>query len=134
MTTPEGVANLDGYFRCAIEAIDFIGQHRSTAASVDDCAALIGMWIDAAVNHYNVIDTNQIQKLISSYTPHDQVLFAILVQKRVQACQEHEDSIVRTASEAQAEAENAVRLQFENSISYKLGRALTAIPRKLLGR
>lgn len=134
MTTPEGVANLDGYFRCAIEAIDFIGQHRSTAASVDDCAALIGMWIDAAVDHYNVIDANQIQKLISSYTPHDQVLFAILVQKRIQTCQEHEDPIVQTAIGAQTKAENAVRLQFENSISYKLGRALTAIPRKLLGR
>ena len=134
MTTPTGVANLDGYFRCAIEAMDFIGRHRAAAASADDCATLIGMLIDAAVDHYNDIDADQIQKLISSYTPHDQVLFAILVQKRVQTRREHEDSIVQTASEAQAEAENAVRLQFENSISYKLGRALTAIPRKLLGR
>lgn len=134
LTTPAGVANLDGYFRCAIEAIDFIRRHRPAAASVDNCAALIGMWIDAAVDYCNVIGADQIQKLISGYTPHDQILFAILVQNRAKTCQEHEDSIVQAASEAQTKAENAVRLQFENNISYKLGRALTAIPRKLFGR
>ena len=134
MTTTAGIANLDGYFRCIIEAIDFIEQHHAAVASVDDCTTIIDTWVDAAADHFNMLDADQTQELTSGYTPREQILFATLVQKRAQERLQHEMSIMQAKADAQTKAENAVRLQFENSISYKLGRAVTAIPRKLRGR
>lgn len=81
-----------------------------------------------------MLDADQTQELTSGYTPREQILFATLVQKRALERLQHEMSIMQAKAEAQTKAENAVRLQFENSISYKLGRAITAIPRKLRGR
>ena len=134
MTASAKAASLDGYFHCITEAIYFMNRNRIGTASSKDCAAVIEMWQNAAIDHYNVLSKEQIEELKSSYTTSEQVLFTTLIQQRAQEREDHRLETEQKSSEAQARAEIAVRLQFENSLSYRLGRAITAIPRKVLGR
>ena len=134
MTASAKAASLDGYFHCITEAINFMNRNRIGSASSKDCAAVIDMWQNAAIDHYNVLSKEQIEELKSSYTTSEQVLFTTLIQQRAQEREDHRLETEQKSSEAQARAEIAVRLQFENSLSYRLGRAITAIPRKVLGR
>ena len=134
MTASAKAASLDGYFHCITEAIYFMNRNRIGTASSKDCAAVIEMWQNAAIDHYNVLSKEQIEELKSSYTTSEQVLFTTLIQQRAQEREDHRLETEQKSSEAQARAEIAVRLQFENSLSYRLGRAITAIPRKVFCR
>ena len=134
MTASAKAASLDGYFHCITEAINFMNRNRIGTASSKDCAAVIEMWQKAAIDHYNVLSKEQIEELKTSYMTSEQVLFTTLIQHRAQEREDHRLETEQKSSEAQARAEIAVRLQFENSLSYRLGRAITAIPRKVLGR
>lgn len=134
MTASAKAASLDGYFHCITEAINFMNRNHIGSASSKDCAAVIDMWQNAAIDHYNVLSKEQIEELKSSYETSEQVLFTTLIQQRAQEREDHRLEIERKSSEAQARAEIAVRSQFENSLSYRLGRAITAIPRKVFGR
>lgn len=134
MTASAKAASLDGYFHCITEAINFMNRNRIGSASSKDCAAVIEMWQNAAIDHYNVLSKEQIEELKSSYTTSEQVLFTTLIQQRAQEREDHRLEIERKSSEAQARAELSVRSQFENSLSYRLGRAITAIPRKVFSR
>ena len=95
---------------------------------------MIDMWQNAAVDHYAVLDKKQIDKLITRYTIVEQMLFAILVQQRAQDRKRYEQQAAKAALEIKADTEDAIRAEFENIASFKLGRTLTSIPRKLLGR
>ena len=134
MTASAKAASLDGYFHCITEAINFMNRNRIGSASSKDCAAVIDMWQNAAIDHYNVLSKEQIEELKSSYATSEQVLFTTLIQQRAQEREDHRLEIERKSSEAQARAELSVRSQFENSLSYRLGRAITAIPRKVFCR
>lgn len=134
MTASAKAASLDGFFHCITEAINFMNRNRIGTASSKDCAAVIEMWQNAAIDHYNVLSKEQIEELKSSYTTSEQVLFTTLIQQRAQEREDHRLEIERKSSEAQARAELSVRSQFENSLSYRLGRAITAIPRKVFSR
>lgn len=134
MTASAKAASLDGYFHCITEAINFMNRNRISSASSKDCAAVIDMWQNAAIDHYNVLSKEQIEELKSSYATSEQVLFTTLIQQRAQEREDHRLEIERKSSEAQARAELSVRSQFENSLSYRLGRAITAIPRKVFCR
>ena len=134
MTASAKAASLDGYFHCITEAIYFMNRNRIGTASSKDCAAVIEMWQNAAIDHYNVLSKEQIEELKSSYATSEQVLFTTLIQQRAQEREDHRLEIERKSSEAQARAELSVRSQFETSLSYRLGRAITAIPRKVFCR
>ena len=134
MTASAETASLDGYFRCAIEAIDFIKQNNLDNLSPVDCASMIDMWQNAAVDHYAVLDKKQIDELITRYTTVEQTLFAVLIQQRAEDRKRYEQQTAKAAIKIKADTEDEIRAKFENSASFKLGRTLTSIPRKLLGR
>lgn len=134
MTASAETASLDGYFRCAIEAIDFIKRNNLDNLSPIVCSAMIEMWQNAAIDHYAVLDEKQVDEFISRYTTVEQMLFNVLIRQRAQERKRYEQQAAMTTLEIRKDVENTIRAEFENSVSFKLGRTLTSIPRKLLNR
>lgn len=134
MTASAEAKSLNGYFQCILEAIRFINRNKLDVLSVKDCSIIFNMWRNLAIDQLNKLDQTQITELIGDYPATDQILFNLLIQDCVKDRNQYELQAERMIAEAQIDIEKKVREQFENSASFRLGRAITCIPRKLLGR
>ena len=134
LTASEEAKSLNGYFYCILEAIRFICRNDLDVLSVKDCSIIFNMWRNSAIEQLNKLDQTKITELVDDYPATDQILFNLLIQDCVKDRNQNELQAEKMIAEAQIDIEKKVRAQFENSVSFRLGRAITCIPRKLLGR
>ena len=92
------------------------------------------MWLSSASDYYSALDASEISKLLALYAPEEQILFYELVEQRARYTRNRESELHAARNAAYHDAENVTKAKFESSISFKIGRAITAIPRALLRR
>ncbi len=134
MTKTASTANLDGYFKCALKALGYLSESTVVVRRSDDCASVIDMWLSSASDYYSALDASEISKLLALYAPEEQILFYELVEQRARYTRNRESELHAARNAAYHDAENVTKAKFESSISFKIGRAITAIPRTLLRR
>lgn len=134
MTKTASTANLDGYFKCALKALDYLYKSTVVVRRIDDCASVIDMWLSSASDYYSALDASEISELLALYAPEEQILFYELVEQRARYTRNRESELQAARNAAYHDAENVTKAKFESSISFKIGRAITAIPRALLRR
>lgn len=134
MTKTASTANLDGYFKCALKALDYLYKSTVVVRRIDDRASVIDMWLSSASDYYSALDASEISELLALYAPEEQILFYELVEQRARYTRNRESELQAARNAAYHDAENVTKAKFESSISFKIGRAITAIPRALLRR
>lgn len=134
MTKTASTANLDGYFKCALNALGYLSESTVVVRRSDDCASVIDMWLSSASDYYSALDASEISELLALYAPEEQILFYELVEQRARYTRNRESELQAARNAAYHDAENVTKAKFESSISFKIGRAITAIPRALLRR
>lgn len=135
MTKPISWKNVEGYFYCGAESLYLLQNivskedHR-VFASQTECNSITGLvqsFFSSALSYYSHLSDAERQIIDEAFRNHancaDNTLFASVVAGPYrQSIEEYQIGVER------------LRADFENSWSYKLGRMLTAIPRKLLSR
>ena len=134
MTKTASTANLDGYFKCALKALGYLSKSTVVVRCIDDCASVIDMWLSSASDYYSALDASEISELLARYAPEEQILFYELVERRARYTRTRESELQAAHNAAYHDAENVTKAKFESSISFRIGRAITAIPRALLRR
>lgn len=134
MTKTANTANLDGYFKCALKALNYLSKSNVVVHRIDDCTSVIDMWLSSASDYYSALDMREISELLACYAPEEQILFQELVGQRARNSRNRESELQAARNAAYREAENVTKAKFESSISFKIGRAITAIPRTLFRR
>lgn len=142
MTRPKSWKNVDGYFRCVL---GMLGQAEDPELRLDAdeqwaLEDFIGSLVWLVRDTYHRTAGEERERGLDAYSVAERALFAALVRDPVVA-QEQAEERVRTAAEegeqrvraAAQEAEGRVREEFANSPSFKIGRAVTWLPRTLKG-
>jgi glycosyltransferase involved in cell wall biosynthesis len=118
VTEPVSWKNVDGYFRCGLEAISLLSKKDMDYTQGEDVqlSGLVRSFFVNAVEKYKQTNAEDRLYLKRLYTSTEYLLFDLLVVGPV--CQEQHITA-------------EIRNEYNNSVSYRVGRALTFLPRKL---
>jgi hypothetical protein len=130
MTKPIGWRNVDGYFRTTLGAIRLVADnaHDLSPEQFDAILALIQSFVNGARHTYLQSDSSERELFRESYEPHEAILFDLLIAGHFW----HEQETQKALEAIRQTTSDAVRAEYETSLSYRVGRALTYLPRKLL--
>lgn len=126
MSTPTSWKNALGYFRCAQEAVKLLDGRTDLAA--DEAAGFKTIASDfygGAIGACEKLSEAEIAEGVAELPMGEQVLFQKLVLEPMRDRAERQRLERKLA--------DTVR-QFEESPSFRIGRTITAVPRKILGR
>ncbi|MDD3252716.1 MAG: glycosyltransferase [Lachnospiraceae bacterium] len=130
MTRKEGCANLYGYYACFIEQIKAASMLECTMQQQDAVMGVLRGLMYHIRRLYNNIEPEEKEKFIEKCTPLQRYLFEVVIMADL-------DEIARLKNVRLKNAEDKVHdleYQFncmQNSVSYRVGRIITCIPRKI---
>ncbi len=127
MTRPKSWANVYGYFRTGVEAIDFMERVKPlTEKQYWHLLWLVDSFFHNAALAMDECTPEDIEAGVRTLSLDDRMRFHYFTEVRREQ--------KRATDEAWAAGAQEVRSEFEASRSFRLGRTLTALPRKLSGR
>ncbi len=127
MTRPKSWANVYGYFRTGVEAISFMNAFtKVTEKQYWHLLWLVDSFFHNATLALAASAPEDIEAGTQGLSVGDRMLFHYFIEARRDQ--------KRATDEAWAAGAEEVRHEFEASRSFRIGRAITALPRKLSGR
>lgn len=135
MTKPTRAENALGYFRCGVRAYDFSEQVASLGAAERDAfIEVVDSWFATASDQWLAFEDEEKKRLDNLLSGSDLIAFRELVVRRAELRAGCNTAVRDAEARGYATGVNDEHERVLKSPSFKLGRALTAIPRKLLGR
>ncbi len=136
MTKPASWKNAFGYFKSALAAWSLLSGGSVTLSSeqLEAYETLVDGWLEAATDYCCALGDEEVNELLGSLSNCERAVFSSTVQNRVRARDERVQSVAKTRDEAFSQAEQSIRSQFECSTSWRVGRVVTALPRRLFHR
>ena len=134
MTKPDRPENVIGYFRSGEQALGLSGMESITREQRAAFFAVVDSWFSAAADYFSALGETDRLCVLDSLDPCAELLFRQTVQLRVSG----REVLSRASEEARgkgfADGYEQARTEFLGSRSYRIGRVVTAVPRRLLRR
>ena len=134
MTKPARPENVIGYFRSGEQALSLSGMESITCEQRAAFFAVVDSWFSAAADYFSVLSETDRLCVLDSLGPCAELLFRQTVQLRVSG----REALSRASEEVRgkgfADGYEQARTEFLGSRSYRIGRVVTAVPRRLLRR
>lgn len=134
MTKPARPENVIGYFRCGEQALWLPGLECLTRGEREAFCSVIGSWFSAAADYYCALSETARRSMVGCFGARSELLFQQTVQLRVSAREALSESSEKAKRDGYTDGYEKARLEFLASRSYRIGRAITAIPRKIMQR
>ena len=138
MTHPKSWRNVEGYYRCGIEAARVLDGFDLTDEQWETLRWLVDSFFFNASLDVKALEGDVVAEGLQSFRPFDRAMFYYCVQRRIDAERELHEAEERSRDEGFNEGltkgTEETEERFRQSTSFKVGRAMTALPRKLRGK
>ena len=135
MTKPTRAENALGYFRCGVRALEYSEQVASLRVPERDAfIEVIDSWFANASDQWLAFDETEKTRADSLLHDLDLIAFREFVVRRAELKVEHGNAVRDAEARGYAAGKRDEHEKVLKSPSFRLGRALTALPRKMLGR
>lgn len=135
MTSHPLPENVVGYFRCGEQALLMASQTSSLKKGQREAFfSIVDTWFSAAADYLTVLGEEGNRRALNILDVRSELLYRQTVLARVVGRESASRFAENARTEGCSEGYEQARLELLQSKSFKIGRAITAIPRKLLGR
>ncbi len=135
MTSHPLPENVVGYFRCGEQALLMASQTSSLKKGQREAFfSIVNTWFSAAADYLTVLGEEGNRRALNILDVRSELLYRQTVLARVVGRESASRFAENARTEGCSEGYEQARLELLQSKSFKIGRAMTAIPRKLLGR
>lgn len=127
--------NVIGYFRCGEQALLMASQTNSLKKDQREAfSSIIDTWFSAAADYLALLGEDEDRGVLDILDAKSEILYRQTVLARAIDRESALRFVEKARTEGRLEGYEQARLELSQSKSFKIGRAITAIPRKLLGR
>lgn len=135
MTSPPLPENVVGYFRCGEQALFMASQTSGLKKGQREAfSSIVDTWFSAAADYLTLLGKEGNCEVLDILDVRSGLLYRQTVLVRAADWESALRFAEKARTEGRLEGYEQARLELSQSRSFKIGRAITAIPRKLLGR